>query len=270
MAKGQSEIMWGLVIIAGLVVAGFVVLSGIFVQVDQTEIGVVRCFGQVCGTLTPGLHLMIPIYQSVMKFPTFEKTMEFAGTEQITSLSSEGLNVNFDMAFQYAIDPTKATEVYSKLGENYEVWMHNRMRAKARDIIAQYRADELYSTERTAIQAKFESEMAIEFAPYGIVMKSVLIRGIVLPEPVVQSIQMKISAKQDSERMDFVITKETKEAQRKVIEAGGIADSNKIIAGSLTENYLRWYWIQHVVMGANSSIMYVPVGQDGLPLMKTV
>jgi len=240
------------------------------VIVDQTEVGVVKTFGQVSGTIGAGMHLIFPFVQEVVRMPTFQKTVDFSGDNRIMALSNEGLDVSFDMAVQYAINPAMAEKVYTDL-KDPEAWMHSRVRAKARDIVASYKVESLYTgADREAVQAKFESELDREFEQYGIVMKAVLIREVKLPDSVVASIQSKISAKQDAERMEFVLQKETKEAQRKVIEAGGIADSNQIIAGSITENYLRWYWIQHVVMGANSSIMYVPVGSDGIPLMKTV
>lgn len=240
------------------------------VIIDQTEVGVVKTMGQVSGTMGAGLHIIVPFIQEVVRMPTYQKTVDFSGDNRIMALSNEGLDVSFDMAIQYAIDPSRAEKVYTDL-KDPEAWMHSRVRAKARDIVASYKVESLYTgAERQAVQAKFESELDKEFEQYGIVMKAVLIREVKLPDSVVTSIQSKISAKQDAERMEFVLQKESKEAERKVIEAGGIADSNKIIAGSITENYLRWYWIQHVVMGANSSIMYVPVGSDGIPLMKTI
>jgi regulator of protease activity HflC (stomatin/prohibitin superfamily) len=256
---------------AGIVMLVVVVLAfSPIVIIDQTEVGVVKTFGQVSGTMGAGLHLILPFVQEVVRMPTYQKTVDFSGDNKILALSSEGLDVSFDMAIQYAVNPAMAEKVYTDL-KDPEAWMHSRVRAKARDIVASYKVESLYTgTERQAVQAMFESELDKEFEQYGIVMKAVLIREVKLPDSVVASIQSKISAKQDAERMDFVLQKESKEAERKVIEAGGIADSNKIIAGSITENYLRWYWIQHVVMGANSSIMYVPVGDDGLPLMKAI
>jgi regulator of protease activity HflC (stomatin/prohibitin superfamily) len=240
------------------------------VIIDQTEVGVVKTFGQVSGTMGAGLHLIIPFVQEVVRMPTFQKTVDFSGDNRIMALSSEGLDVSFDMAIQYAVNPSMAEKVYTDL-KDPEVWMHSRVRAKARDIVASYKVESLYTgADRQAVQAKFESELDKEFEQYGIVMKAVLIREVKLPDSVVVSIQSKISAKQDAERMEFVIQKETLEKQRRIIEAEGISKANEIIASSLTENYLRWYWIQHVVMSANSSIMYVPVGDDGLPLMKTV
>jgi len=257
---------WGGIIMLIVVI----VLFSPIVVIDQTEVGVVKTFGQVSGTMGAGLHLRIPVVQEIVRMPTFQKTVDFSGDQRILALSNEGLDVSFDMAIQYAVDPTMAEKVYTDL-KDPEAWMHSRVRAKARDIVASYKVESLYTgADREALQAKFESELDREFEQYGIVMKAVLIREVKLPESVVASIQSKISAKQDAERMEFVIQKETFEKERKIIEAQGISKANEIIASSLTENYLRWYWIQHVVMGSNSSIMYVPVGQDGLPLMKTV
>lgn len=264
-SKGQAWL--GMIFI---IFVGIVLLLASVVIIDQTEVGVVKTFGQVSGTMGAGIHLVIPFVQEVVRMPTFQKTIDFSGDQRILALSNEGLDVSFDMAIQYAVNPAMAEKVYTDL-KDPEAWMHSRVRAKARDIVASYKVESLYTgAERQAVQTKFESELDKEFEQYGIVMKAVLIREVKLPDSVVASIQSKISAKQDAERMEFVIQKETLEKDRKIIEAQGISQANEIIASSITENYLRWYWIQHVVMGANSSIMYVPVGQDGLPLMKTV
>jgi regulator of protease activity HflC (stomatin/prohibitin superfamily) len=264
-SKGQAWL--GMIF---LITVAVVIAFASVVIIDQTEVGVVKTFGQVSGTLGAGMHFIAPFVQEVVRMPTFQKTVDFSGDQRIMALSNEGLDVSFDMAIQYAINPVMAEKVYTDL-KDPEAWMHSRVRAKARDIVASYKVESLYTgSDRQMVQAKFESELDREFQQYGIVMKAVLIREVKLPDSVVASIQSKISAKQDAERMEFVLQKEELEKDRKIIEAGGISEANKIIASSLTENYLRWYWIQHVVMGANSSIMYVPVGQDGLPLMKTI
>ena len=123
----------------------FVIMTSAVVVIDQTEVGVVKILGKVQKEpLQPGLHFVTPIITEVVRMPTYEKTMEMVGEEHIKALTSEGLPVFFDMAVQYKIDPMKAPEVYSTL-KNYEVWMESRIRAHARDIVAQFRADDLYT-----------------------------------------------------------------------------------------------------------------------------
>jgi len=146
----------------------------------------------------------------------------------------------------------------------------NRIRAKARDIIAQYKAEDLYTEHRSAVQAEFEKEIAAEFEPYGIVITAVLIRNIDLPESVEKAIQAKIQAKQEAERMQFVVQKEKLEAERKKIEAEGIAEANRIIGQSLERNplYLQWYYLktlQELEGKAGDKIIIMPVPASMIP-----
>ena len=99
-------------------------------------------------------------------------------------------------------------------------------------------------------------------------LKAVLIRKVTLPETVAQRVEQKIEAKQEAERMEFVIDRERLEADRRVIEAEGISEANKVIAESLTREYLQWHWIQS--LENHDSVLYVPVGNNGMPLFKNV
>lgn len=244
-------------------------LASAIVVVDQTEVGVVKVLGKVHpDPLQPGLHFVTPFITEVVKMPTYEKTMEMVGEQHIKALTSEGLPVYFDMAIQYKIDPLKAPQVYSTL-KNYEVWMESRIRAHARDIVAQYKADDLYTEKREFIQSDFERRLDDEFRPYGIVITAVLIRNIDLPESVERAIQAKIEAKQEAERMQFVVQKEELEAKRKEVEAQGIARANQIIGESLRNNpeYIQWYYLQVLDDFAKSggSIIVVPVPASMYP-----
>jgi regulator of protease activity HflC (stomatin/prohibitin superfamily) len=142
--------------------------------------------------------------------------------------------------------------------------MENRIRAHVRDIIAQYKAEDLYTESRTKIQQEFEEKIRKEFEPYGIIVTAVLIRNIDLPPSVEQAIEAKIQAKQEAERMQYVLQKEKLEAERKKVEAQGIAEANKIIGESLRKNpeYIQWYYLQVLQKFAeshNNAIIIVPV-----------
>ncbi|WP_290901896.1 prohibitin family protein [Ferroglobus sp.] len=259
-------------IIALAVLFGFFLLSTLassVVVIDQTEVGVVKVLGKVRDEpLDPGLHFVTPFITEIVRMPVYEKTMEMVGEKHIKALTSEGLPVFFDMAIQYKIDPRKAPEVYSTL-KNYEVWMESRIRAHIRDIIAQYKAEDLYTENRELIQADIEKRLDEEFRPYGILITAVLIRNIDLPESVEKAIQAKIEAKQEAERMQYVVQKEKLEAERKKVEAMGIAEANKIIGESLRNNpeYIQWYYLQVLddFAKSGSSVILVPVPGNFYP-----
>jgi regulator of protease activity HflC (stomatin/prohibitin superfamily) len=75
-------------------------------------------------------------------------------------------------------------------------------------------------------------------------LESVLIRNINLPESVKKTIESKINAEQDSQKMQFVLTKEKQEAERKRVEAQGIADYQRIVSSSLNDKQLQYEMIQ--------------------------
>lgn len=263
--KGIAKVVAGLIVLFGVIT-----LASSVVIIDSTEVGVVKVLGKVQDEeLTEGLHIVTPFVTEVIRMPIYEKSMELVGEKHIKALTTEGLPVYFDMAVQYKIDPNKASDVYKSL-KNYEVWMENRIRAKARDIIAQYKADDLYTEHRSAVQAEFEREIAAEFEPYGIIITAVLIRNIDLPESVENAIQAKIQAKQEAERMQFIVQKEKLEAERKKIEAEGIAEANKIIGQSLERNpmYLQWYYLktlQELEGKEGDKIIIMPVPASMIP-----
>ncbi len=257
-------------IIAIVILLFLVFLGSSIVVIDQTEVGVVKILGKVQDKpLQPGLHVVNPLITEVVRMPTYEKTMELVGEQHIKALTSEGLPVYFDMAIQYKIIPDMAPKVYSTL-KNYEVWMESRIRAHARDIVAQYKAEDLYTEKRELIQADFEKRLDEEFKPYGILITAVLIRNIDLPESVEKAIQAKIEAKQEAERMQFIVQKEKLEALRKQVEAQGIAKANQIIGQSLRNNpeYIQWYYLQvldEFAKSGNHAIVIVPVPSEMYP-----
>lgn len=254
------------IIIAAIVVV--VLLFSSIRIIDQTEVGVVRILGKVSeNELGPGLNIVVPFITSVIKIPIYEQTVEMKEVDAIKALTSEGLEVTYDLAVQFNIDPTKASSIYSQL-KNYQVWMSSRIRSSGRDIIAEYKAEDLYTSKRNEVQSELSRKLSDQFEPYGINMKAILIRNIDLPDSVVQKIEAKISAKQEAEKMEFVIQRESLEADRKVIEAQGIADANKIIANSLNDRYLTWYWIQN--LDKHEDVIYVPIGDNGMPMFKNI
>lgn len=258
------------VILTVLAISVLTTMASSVVIIDQTEVGVVKILGKVQpDPLQPGLHFVRPFITEVVRMPTYEKTLELVGEKHIKALTSEGLPVYFDMAVQYKIDPNRVPEVYTTL-KNYEVWMENRIRAHARDIVAKYKADDLYTEKREFVQSEFEKRLYEEFEPYGIIITAVLIRNIDLPETVENAIQAKIQAKQEAERMQYIVQKEKLEAERKKVEAEGIAKANQIIGESLRRNpeYVQWYYLQVLKQFAesqNNAIIIVPAPGNFYP-----
>lgn len=222
--------------------------------------------------LSEGFHLIFP-WQEITQYSlrTMTYNMHTGGDDvAVYALTNEGLEVVIDVSVVYHAQAGKVWEIHKTVGEYYsDILIKPKTRAIIRDRIAYYKAEDLYTTEkRVALQAAITKSIQEELEPRGIVVESILIRDIVLPVTIKNAIEAKLGAEQDAKKMEFVLQKEQKEAERKVVEAGGIFQSNKIIAESLTTNYLTWYWIQS--LKEQNSVIYVPINENGLPVFKNV
>jgi regulator of protease activity HflC (stomatin/prohibitin superfamily) len=104
----------------------------------------------------------------------------------------------------------------------------------------------------------------------AIIVERVLLRNVDPPEKLKQAIQAKLEAEQEAQKMAFILEKERMEAERKRVEAKGIADAQKIIANSLSPEYLQWYYIEalrKLVDSPNNSTIILPFDQKLTPLL---
>ena len=106
--------------------------------------------------------------------------------------------------------------------------------------------------------------------PRGINIESVLLKAVMLPELLKASIEQKVAAQQDAQRMEFVLQKEPQEAERKVIEASGIARYQEIVSANVTSALLTWKGIeatQALANSPNSKVVLIGNTKDSLPIM---
>lgn len=243
------------------------------------HVGVYHLFGKVNDVeKKPGMHLKNPFAQvTKMSIKTQEYTMSGTPNEgqkrgvndAISSLTKEGLTVDLDVTVLYRLEPEKASDIYKEVGTNYvNVIVRPKIRESIRSITAKYNAKRIYSEDREELQLEIAESISKELGKRGIIVERVLLRNVKLPKKVTNAIEEKLEAEQDAQKMEFVLQREKKESERKRVEAKGIADSNEIIANSLDEQYLRWYWIQN--LDKHNDTIYVPVGNDGMPLFKGV
>jgi regulator of protease activity HflC (stomatin/prohibitin superfamily) len=163
----------------------------------------------------------------------------------------------------------KASDIYQTVGITYvNVLVRPKIREAIRSVVAKYEAKTIYSEDREKVQIEIQQAIEQDLTSRGIVVEKVLLRNVGLPEKVQNAIESKLEAEQQSQQMEFVLSKEIKEAERKRVEASGIADANKIISDSLTEKYIQWYWVSN--LDKHNDVIYVPIGSDGIPLMKTI
>ncbi len=235
--------------------------------VPAGHVGVVDFFGTVSpNTLKAGINLVNPL-ANVIKFSV--KTQELKETMEVPS--KEGLTVKLEVSVLYHLNPEQAAEVYKTIGPNYaEIILQPQFRSVSRGVTAGFEAKALYTSERELLATQIQDQLRKIVEPRGITVENTPLRQVGLPARLSESIEEKLRAEQESQRMEFVLTKEKQEADRKRIEAQGIADFQRIVAQGISEQLLRWKGIEATEKLANSQnakVVIVGSGKDGLPLI---
>ncbi|HNL08553.1 MAG TPA: prohibitin family protein [Chitinophagales bacterium] len=245
----------------------FIVLGLVFsiiVQVGSGEVGVPVLFGKVTNeVLHSGLNVVNPLVDvAIFDTKTQNYTMsaihsegEVAGDDAIRILSSDGLEVTMDISVLYRVLDTETPKILREIGRNdayKEKIVRPVTRTKIRDNAVYYTAIDLYSQKREEFQNRIFSSIEKDFKQRGLVLEQLLIRNISLPESVKLTIESKINAEQEAQKMQFVLDKEKQEAERKRVEAQGIADYQRIIGQQLSDKQLRYEMIKAYQSLSNS------------------
>ncbi len=202
------------------------------------EIGIKQTLGKMHGgSRQPGSVVFNPFTTRVVKINT--RIVESFQTLPLPT--KEGLSVSAEISLLYHIKPEEASNVYQKFGTNYqEVMVLSNFRATAREISARFYAKDLYATERQKVEKAIADELRLHIEQYGFIVDAVLLKDIVLPPQIMQAIESKVYAEQDALKMDFVIQKQKKEAERQRIEAEGTKAAQDILSQSLNEKILEY------------------------------
>jgi regulator of protease activity HflC (stomatin/prohibitin superfamily) len=251
-----------------MVVAGIFALAQCFTQIPAGRVGVIDFFGIVSEKILPsGINLVNPLAR-VIKYSI--QTKEHKETMQV--LSREGLTIGLEVSVLYRLNPDSAARVYKTVsaGDYENIILIPQFRSISRAVTASFQASALYSTERERLGASIQDEFARTVGPRGVIIESTPIRNVALPVQLTEAIEQKQRADQESQRMEFILTKEKQEADRKRIEAKGIADFQNIVTAGISEQLLRWKGIEateKLAQSPNTKIIIVGAGKDGLPVI---
>ena len=231
------------------------------------HVGVIDFFGTVSDqTLLPGVNFVNPM-ANVVKFDA--RTQELK--EVMNVPSKEGLSVELEISLLYSLSFENANKIYKTVGEDYvEKILTPQFRSVVRGVTAKYEARSLYTAEREQLSREMETELSKLVQPRGITLEAAPLRQITLPPGLTLSIEEKLKSEQESQRMQFVLQRETQEAERKRIEAKGIADFQDIVAKGISDQLLKWKGIEATekLAGSNNTkIVVIGSGKDGLPLI---
>jgi len=258
--------------VMGVVGLIFVVVFGssMFVTIDSGEKGVL--FKKFGGGLEKdfvygqGFHVIAPwndmFVYDVKIHETFEK-MEV--------LSKNGLSIKIDLSFRYMPVQEKIGYLHDEIGRDYlERIIKPEIRSVTREVIGNYLPEELYSTKREAIEDEIESLTRVKVEAKYLTLDAILIRDVTLPLTLRNGIEKKLVQEQESLEYEFKIDKARKEAERKEIEANGIAKFQQIVNRTITPQLLKWKGVeatQEIAKSSNAKVIVIGNGDGDLPII---
>jgi regulator of protease activity HflC (stomatin/prohibitin superfamily) len=257
---------------------GLVIILSAVVQVGPGEVGVQTLFGSVQDrVLYSGLSIVNPLVEvEKMDVKTQSYTMSIAQDEgnlknddAIVALSMDGLTIKLDVTVWYRLSETDAPQVFRTIGIDYVAKIvRPAIRTALRDVSVLYSATDIYSGKRDEFTGGVTKNIEDAFTGRGIILERVLLRNVELPETVRSAIDEKIAAEQKAQQMVYVLQKERQEAERKKVEAQGIADYNRIVSQSITDQVLQLKGIEATLQLSQSpnSKMVIMNGKN-MPLI---
>ena len=265
--------------VVGVILIVLGLLSSAVRQVDAGRVGVISLFGNVGdATLNSGLNFVNPL-ADVTEFDikTQNYTMsatndegQKTGDDAIRVLTADGLEVVIDLTVLYRVVASDAPKIYREIGTDYsDKIVRPITRTRIRDNAVYYDAVALYSTRRDEFQGRIYKTIEADFKKRGLMLEQLLIRNIDLPASVKKTIESKINAEQDSQKMQFVLAKERQEADRKRVEAQGIADYQKILSTGLSDKQLQYEQIkaQRELAASPNAKIVIMGSRGGVPLI---
>jgi regulator of protease activity HflC (stomatin/prohibitin superfamily) len=267
----------GTIKLVGIVILLIGALLSSIVQIGPGEVGVQKLFGKVNNrVLESGLNMINPLVDVV---PFDVKTQNYtmsgvadegdkSGDDAIRVLSADGLEVIIDLTVLYKVVPSEAPRILREIGTDYRFTIVRPIcRTKIRDNAVYYDAIALYSSKRDEFQTRIYNSIEKDFKDRGLLLEQLLVRNIVLPESVKTTIESKINAEQEAQKMTFVLQKEKQEAERKRVEAQGIADYQKILSTGLSDKQLQYEMIKAIATSPNAKLIIMNGGKNTTPVI---
>jgi len=222
--------------------------------------------GTVQEQLGEGFHVVSP-FARVYEVDMREQEQE----EPLDVLASNGLDIKMTASILYQPIPDEVYQLVTQTGNDYyRTLIAPYVRSSARRVVGRYSPEEIYSTKREQIEREIRQEVSEKLSGKHIRANAVLIREVHLPAAVQDAIQTKLEEEQKALQMRFIIERTRQEAERKRIEAAGIADFQSIISRDLTDKVLEWKGIdatEKLAASPNAKVIIVGSGKNGLPVI---
>jgi regulator of protease activity HflC (stomatin/prohibitin superfamily) len=151
--------------------------------------------------------------------------------EQLQVQAADGLGITLDTSIRFHIVPNEAVALHTELGERYyDVLLGPTLRSQARRVVGRYKPDEIYSTDREAIEKQITDGVTAAIKGRHIAVEAVLIRGVQLPDQIQQAITNKLEAEQQALKMKFVLDQQKAADEQELMKTQAAAERQKISA----------------------------------------
>jgi regulator of protease activity HflC (stomatin/prohibitin superfamily) len=267
-AAGRWRLGAALSAVAGLLAGAFACVH----VVSASEVGVPVTFGRIGAPMVSGIHFKSP-FTDVTSFSTRPVDLDLIDKDVVEVRSSQGGVLYADVTIKWAVVPAKAVALYRLAGSEEAV--EGRLvlpdsREIIRNVFAKHTSEEGYASAREQIGSEIAGLVKERLAPRGIDVTSVNLRNVRPSEKLQDQIDKKIQQEQATERATEAARTAKAEAERKRIEAEGIARANKIIEQSLSDKVLYNQCLEAYKEAAKANPVYaVPCGTDsnGTPVI---
>lgn len=237
--------------------------------IQQGNLGVERKFGkQSDELLEAGIHFYNPLWTDILVLPLTTENLEV----HMSLPSKEGLNIEAEMSILYRLKADKVPSLLVEFGgqqfqEDEQRIVLNVLRSAAADVSARFLAKDMHTGKRSEIEAEILKSMREVLEEKGFLFNRVLLKSIKLPPGLAASIEEKLRAEQDAQRMEYVLQQERREAERRKVEASGVRDSQKILSQGLNKEIIQLRSIEAFKELAKSPNAKVIITDGKAPLM---
>ncbi len=267
-------------LIAGILIAAAVLLVLIqsVVIVQAGTVAVVKRLGAVRSELAPGMHIIFPVLDRVVLYPTIKKTYEASDSPQeskadfpdfiVTALTSDGQQIRVGITARFMIQPGKAAWILQNLGtetEYVEKVVKTEIRGSGRRVPTRFAAYDLYTKKSYEAQQALYDEIKPKFDKNGLILDELILRNITFTPEYAKTLEEKQIALENITTEKNKLEQEKIRKEQKIVASEGDARSIEIRQAALTKNptIIQWEFVQRMA----PNIQWGILPQNIVPLL---
>ena len=228
-----KPIAWATRMIGVLMIVGGLLWRGV-VQVPAGYQGVLLRFGALQGSISPGIHLIIPGVNEVILLETRTQKEEATATAASRDLQV----VTTTLALNYRLNAVKVPEIFGQVGPDYNSRIIDpAIQESVKVVTSRYTAEELIRN-RQQVKTEVEADLTRRLAQYNIIVdpQGLSITNFDFSPEFNKAIEAKQVAQKEAEKQKFVLQQAELQKQTEIARAQGKAEASRLIAESLRAN----------------------------------